>query len=607
MGWQYTPYVFPLFIATAIATALALLAWRRRSTPSATPFAALMLAVAVWSLAYALQLAREDLQTKVVLSNVSYLGIVVVPTAWLIFAIEYTGHGKWLTRRRLFLLTIPPLLTALTIWTDGWHHWFRAEIALAESGPYRLLDVTDGPAFWAHATYSYTLMLVGTALLFQALMRSPHIYQGQIIAILIGALTPWVTNLVTVTRLIPWLHLDLTPFAFTLAGLSVGWAFFRFRLLDVVPVARDAIIESMSDGVIVLDAKGRIVDINPVAEGILTCTAAEVIGKPALPILSRWPDLVERYLSVAETHAEITVGTGVVQRYFDLRVSPLRDWRRRLIGRLIVLRDVTRRKEVEEELQRAKDAAEAANQAKNEFISVVTHELRSPLSSVLGSIGLLEDGAAGPVNEEQSEFLHIVESNVQRMAALASDLADVSRIESGQLQLEAKPVSVPEAVEEVARSVRLQIERKGQTLTIQAPAGLPMARGDHFRLVQVLTNLVNNAHKFTPQDGRIAIRVECAANRWDPQGAAEVMHIAVEDNGMGIKAEEQNKLFQKFSRIGDRETRRIPGTGLGLNIAKNLVEMQGGRIWCESTFGQGSTFHFTVPVMEEPPEAVKGP
>jgi PAS domain S-box-containing protein len=384
-----------------------------------------------------------------------------------------------------------------------------------------------------------------------------------------------------------------------LTGLAMGWGIFRFRLLDIVPVARDTIIESMSDGVIVLDSQDRIVDLNPVAEGIIGRTASEVVGQPAGEILSRWPDLVERYRSVPETHTEIAVGEGVVQRYFDLRISPLRDWRRHLVGRLIVLRDITQRKEIEGELQKAKETAEAANQAKDDFITVVTHELRSPLSSILGSIGLLEDGALGPITEEQIEFLQIMESNTQQMAALSSDLADISRIESDQLQLVMESVSMAEIMQEVIRSIRLQVERKEQKLIVQIPDDLPEVWGDHIRLSQVLTNLIGNAHKFTPKGGRIVIHAECAANRWNPQGAAKVVHIAVEDNGIGIKTEDLQKLFQKFSRIGDRETQRIPGTGLGLSISKNLVEMQGGCIWCESEPGKGSAFHFTVPVAEE--------
>ena len=601
MDWQYTPYVFPLLMTTAIAATLALFAWRHRSAPGATPLAALMLAVAVWSAAYALELGSVDLQTKIFWSNTTYLGVVTVPLAWLALALQHTGNGKWLTRRRLILLAIVPLLSTAMVWTNDLHHLFHVSIALDNSGPYPMLDVTHNVAFWAHAAYCYLLLLIGTGLLILMFIRSPHLYRSQAAALLIGALSPWIANAVFIFGWSPFGKLDLTPFALALTGLAMGWGIFRFRLLDVVPVARDTIIESMSDGVIVLDSKDRIVDLNPVAEGILGVSTIEVIGQAAQKVLSRWPDLVERYRSVPETHTEIAVGEGVVQRYFDLRISPLRDWRRHLVGRLIVLRDVTRRREMEEELQQAKEAAEAANQAKDEFISIVTHELRSPLSSVLGSIGLLEDGAIGPVTEEQIEFLHIIESNTTRMAALASDLADISYIESGQLQLEMEPVSMAKVIREIIQSIHLQIEKKNQQLILQVPDDLPEVWGDHMRLSQVLTNLIGNAHKFAPAGGRIAIRAERAANRWDSQGAAKVVHVVVEDNGIGIKAEDLQKLFQKFSRVGDRETRRIPGTGLGLSIAKNLVEMQGGCIWCESELEKGSAFHFTVPVVEDIP------
>jgi PAS domain S-box-containing protein len=603
MDWQYTPYVFPLLMTTAISATLALFAWRHRSAPGATPLAALMLAVTVWSAAYVLELGSPELRTKIFWSNLTYLGIVAAPLAWLALALQHTGNGKWLTRRRLILLAIVPLLSTALVWTNDLHHLFHTSIDLDTSGPYPMLDATHNVAFWVHAAYCYLLLLIGTGLLILMFIRSPHLYRSQAAALLIGALSPWIANAVFIFGWSPFGKLDLTPFAFALTGLAMGWGLFRFRLLDVVPVARDTIIESMSDGVIVLDSKDRIVDLNPVAEGILSVSASEAVGQPAQKVLSRWPDLVERYRSVPETHTEIAVGEGVVQRYFDLRISPLRDWRRHLVGRLIVLRDVTRRKEMEEELQQAKEAAEAANQAKDEFITVVTHELRSPLSSVLGSIGLLEDGAAGPITEEQIEFLHIIESNTTRMAALASDLADISRIESGQLQLEMEPVPMARIIREIIRSIHPQIERKEQQLILQVPDDLPEVWGDHIRLAQVLTNLISNAHKFTPEGGTIIINAEHTANHWDSRGAAKVVHVVVEDNGIGIKTEDLQKLFQKFSRVGDRETRRIPGTGLGLSIAKNLVEMQGGRIWCESEPGKGSAFHFTVPVAKDIPEA----
>jgi signal transduction histidine kinase len=315
-------------------------------------------------------------------------------------------------------------------------------------------------------------------------------------------------------------------------------------------------------------------------------------------VLSDWSDVVRRYQDVTELYTEIALGESTAQRYFDLRVSSLCDQHDRLTGRLIVLRDITERKLAEEELERAKDAAEAANQAKSEFISFVSHELKTPMTAIIGYVSFLATGAVGRLNKEQTDLLSVVESNAKRMATLVSDLAYISRIESGRLLLKPATVSIVEIVEEVVRSTRGQIGEKDQTVTVEIPDGLPTVWGDRVRLVQVLTNLVSNAYKFTPRGGQITIHLEHAVNQWDPQGPPEVVHLTVEDNGIGIGREDQEKIFQKFFRSEDQAVCRVPGTGLGLSIAKSLVEMQGGQIWLESEFRQGATFHFTVPVAD---------
>jgi len=243
-------------------------------------------------------------------------------------------------------------------------------------------------------------------------------------------------------------------------------------------------------------------------------------------------------------------------------------------------------------------AVQAANVAKSDFVSLVAHELKTPMTAIKGHADVLLKRLVGPVNETQAELLNIIRSNVDRMAALVVDLTDISRIEAGRLRLERGAVSIAEVVEEVAQSARSQIDEKEQTLLLQTTDNLPSVWGDRARLIQVLTNLVSNAHKYTPSGGQIVIRAEYAANQWDPEGAPEVVHVAVQDNGIGISLEEQEKVFLKFFRSQDQQARQVPGTGLGLNIAKYLVEMQGGRIWFESELRKGTTFHFTVPVIE---------
>ncbi|HUI88551.1 MAG TPA: GAF domain-containing protein [Anaerolineales bacterium] len=244
------------------------------------------------------------------------------------------------------------------------------------------------------------------------------------------------------------------------------------------------------------------------------------------------------------------------------------------------------------------DEVQRANLAKSEFVSFVAHELKNPMTSIKGYTELIAAGAVGQINEMQTNFLNTIRSNVERMSTLVSDLNDNSKIEAGRLRLDYKAVEVTELVDEVVRSTKRQVEDKKQSINVDMPPNLPKVWGDRTRLGQVLTNLVSNANKYTPEGGALLMGAELSGNRWDLEGAPQVIHLWVKDNGIGISPEDQQKIFQKFFRSEDQKAREAPGTGLGLNITKSLVEMQGGRIWFESEFRQGTTFHFTVPVAE---------
>ncbi|MBK7320700.1 GAF domain-containing protein [Candidatus Villigracilis affinis] len=240
-----------------------------------------------------------------------------------------------------------------------------------------------------------------------------------------------------------------------------------------------------------------------------------------------------------------------------------------------------------------------ANTAKSDFVSFVAHELKNPMTSIKGYTELIAGGAVGQINEMQTNFLHTIRSNVERMSTLVSDLNDNSKIEAGRLRLEYKATNAPDLVDEVSRSLKRQIEDKKQTLETALPEKISLMWADRIRVSQVLVNLVSNAYKYTPEGGAIQIGVEETTNHWDPEGAVRVVHFWVKDNGIGMTIEDQQKMFQKFFRSDDPKAREAPGTGLGLNITKSLVEMQGGKIWFESEYRKGTIFHFTIPVAEE--------
>ena len=237
-----------------------------------------------------------------------------------------------------------------------------------------------------------------------------------------------------------------------------------------------------------------------------------------------------------------------------------------------------------------------ANQAKSEFVSMVSHELKTPMTSMRGYTDLLLSGMMGEVNEQQRKFLEIIAQNVQRMGRQVQDLTDISRIESGRLHMNFASTSFANVVSETLASVQGLSDEKDIKLNLDIPADLPFVHGDKERLVQVLTNLISNAIKYSPSGTEVNVHFETAERLLPHQPQSQpVIICSVQDNGYGISAADQEKLFTKFFRADDPNIRQAKGTGLGLSITKGIVELHRGQIWLESALGEGTTFFFAVP------------
>ncbi|MFQ5436274.1 MAG: ATP-binding protein, partial [Anaerolineae bacterium] len=237
-----------------------------------------------------------------------------------------------------------------------------------------------------------------------------------------------------------------------------------------------------------------------------------------------------------------------------------------------------------------------ANLAKSEFVSMVSHELKTPMTSMRGYTDLMLSGMTGELSPQQQKFMETISANITRMSQQIRDLTDISRIETGRLHMESGPTAFTNIVSETLQVVHGPADNKHIELKLDLPADLPLVMGDKGRLVQVLTNLISNATKYSPADTEVNIKLreeDMALEDGRPPTAMVV--CSVEDRGYGISAKDQAKLFTKFFRADDPNIRKASGTGLGLSITRGIVELHGGRIWVESELGKGATFSFAIP------------
>ena len=593
MTLQYTPYIIPLLLAAVLAVGITVYTWAKRNTSGATPFMFMMLGILHWLLFYAIGISHTTLSSTLFWANVTLLGIVTVPVAWLLFCQEYTNRGHIITRRYVLFLLAEPAFIIVVAWTNESHHLFRQTIFLDRTGPFVALNATFGPLFWLHTAYSYALMAYGTYLLLVTFLRASQLYRIQVGIMLAGAFIPWIVNALYILFLTPIIIIDPTPIAFLLAGAVVGWGMFGFRLMDIAPVARNWVIEQMDDGMVVLDNRNRVVDINPAAANLIGRTTNQLIGQTGAELFAEWPDLVDQYRDVekAATEIQLRVGTGI--RYIYLNILPLHDRYQRLNGRLLVIRDITEQKEVQLALQIAKETADAANQAKSTFLATMSHELRTPLAAIIGYSELITEKSKLWGYEKIVPQLGQIGAAATHLNSLIGDILDMSKIEAGRMDVINSQFSVQELIDSTLTTIQPLITKNGNTLELNLPPDLGHMVADRTKVHQILLNLLSNATKFT-EKGTIGLELQLLT---DPGQGSQTYHFRISDNGKGIPEEKLSQLFQPFVQVDSSRTRKHGGSGLGLAISYKFCQMMGGNLRLESKLGQGTTLYLTLPAI----------
>lgn len=342
---------------------------------------------------------------------------------------------------------------------------------------------------------------------------------------------------------------------------------------------------NVGEGVFAVNLTGEIIIFNKIAENLVGFTKDQIIGQRYDQILQFYNSKTKENLgpfinqvlldgkAISLPKDTILMTASRAEIPVAVNSSPIRNQKGIIVGGIVVFRDVTHEKEIEE--------------IRTDLISIASHQLRTPLSEIKGLLSLLIDNIAGPLNDQQKEYLNLLSVANERMINLVNDLLNISRIEQGRLQLNFQPVNLGDLTKDVFKSLELKATERKQTFSLTIDPNLPPVTADPDKTKEIISNLVENALKYTYEGGTIQVRV--TAN-------TSLVWVLVADNGVGIPKSKQKDLFQKFSRVENPLSKMTTGTGLGLYAVKQLVEKQSGQVWFDSTEGQGSTFGFALPV-----------
>lgn len=335
MSFEYSPYILPLLAAALVSVFAAIYIWFRRETKGAAFLALLAAGIIVWNAGYALEIAGVELETKLFWGKVQYLGITAIPAAWLLFALAHSNlpfkTPAWLPAA----LAVMPVVTILLAFTTEFHHWLWTDYEIFRSGSFSALKLGHGWWFWVNWAYSQILILAGAGMMVISSFRAKGLFRWQGALLLVSAFAPWIGNILSN---IDYTSLDLTPFAFGVSLAFLLWAIFGFRFGNIAPIARDYVVDSMLDGMIVLDARGNVVDMNSSAARMIGVPVANALGEKIENIFYPWAHLIERFHEALEARETFSVGQGEARRRYEARLSPLRDQQGELTGRVIMLR-----------------------------------------------------------------------------------------------------------------------------------------------------------------------------------------------------------------------------------------------------------------------------
>lgn len=566
--YAYTPQIWPSLLTVVLLVALAIFSWRRRAVPGARVFAVSCLVAVPWAAGSMMEAAAVDAATKIFWFKFQGVWQVPAVTALTCFVLEYAWPGRWLTRRNLALLSIPPLLLlGLALTNDVHHLMWRGFSVDGTVIPLR------GPVNWMAVAYAYGLAILAVVVFAWLFVRSPQ-HRWPVAFMLAGQIVARVLYFLEAAHVLPsGLPVDVPPIAFEYMMYAI--ALFGFRIFDPIPVARQAVIAQMREGVLVLDLEGRVASLNPAAERILRLPAKQAMGQPVRELLPACPDGLLADPGGAKVELSLPEGRrddgegGQEVRQFMLEISPLEDWRGLEVGRLLLLRDVTERRRTQAQLLDQQRALAMLTERER-----LARELHDGIGQVLGYVKMQAQAARDRLAQDETAA---ADRDLARLVAVAQDAhADVREyILGARSAASAQPGFLP--------TLRQYLQRFSQQYGLRAELIAPPDWGDDLleptaeaQVLRITQEALTNARKHANADC-VQVSMQLATNH---------VQVTVQDDGAGFDP----------ALLATAE-----GQKYGLGFMRERAEEVGGSVEIRSAPGAGTQVLISVPRRKEQP------
>ncbi|TDO23065.1 sensor histidine kinase [Pedobacter duraquae] len=588
MEFTFNTYALILIVCGALTLFLSYYVYKKEGG-AVRWFGLMMLSNGIWSVAYGFELASSTLDQMKFFTNIEYLGIATLPINWFFFCVELSGQSKWIkSNRNIALFLIVPVITILLEWTNKYHHLHYKALHLSLESDFPMVAIEPGISYRIFTAYFYILLAIGGYLLLVKFRKADAIYKKQNYSILIAALIPWIANISYLLGFRPLGNLDVTPFAFITTILLIFLGIYRFKLFDILPVAREKVLELMQDGFMVLDKHNRVIDYNIAFKKYTgDLKSNEIIGREISEIFPGETFLIKSITENRSGKSELVLQTATGTFDIEADIRYLNENKLNNEATIVKFQDLTNLRHEARKIKEQADELQELNQLKDRIFSIIAHDLRGPLVNLSEVLKMIANDVISI--DEFKDILPTLSKDILYTTDLLENILHWSRS-----QLKGYGIN------------KEYFDLKGMIIN-EIDYHLPSAKAKDITIIQdvfpgqgvyadmlmiqiVVRNILNNAIKFCNPGSTIEVYATYSRDGH--------MVLCIKDNGIGMSPEFLANLFDGKS-VSSRGTMNEKGTGLGMVVCREFMLRNDGDISATSTLGKGTTFYISIPIEEK--------